>query len=71
MKIGLAPGEYASRALVKDGMTWKLTDDYFISEEEVMQFFQSGKNKYEYKWPVDIYENGFIYVPTKEEMEEK
>lgn len=76
MKIPNFPGEYGFRALfayyiklsdkwIFDG--WKLSDQYFLTEEEVIS--EAGRNSRSYKWPVEVNENGSVYIPDVSELE--
>lgn len=55
------------KAIYRDGGAWKLSEHYFFSEEEVKDFLGTI---YKYKWPVEVWENGSIYVPSEEELKE-
>lgn len=78
MKIKNVPGEVAFKALfvnnlfigdslIRDG--WRLSRNYYFSEEEVK--CDANRFKSSYKWPVEIWENGTIYIPSKEELQEE
>ena len=73
MKIKGQPGEFAFKALVYGyrgnlgtATSWQLTDGYFLSLDEAEK--QYGSNC---KWPVEVYDNGTVYVADVSEYEEK
>lgn len=69
---GNPPGEFASKALVKDPYTraWILTKDYYFSLEEAIEAWNPGKNPNAtaVKWPVEMQDDSLVYVPAPEEM---
>lgn len=75
MKIKGLPGEFAFRALIQDYIRsgdsmyldgWKLTDKYYFTKQEVVTEL-SRSNDY-FKWPVEVYEDGSVYIPSEEEL---
>lgn len=70
MKIPGMEGEYFFRALVPNKTEhqegWELSKEYFLSEAEVVAAY--GVH---YFWPVEIDENGVVYVPDKGEYDEE
>lgn len=60
MKIEGVPGQFWFRALV-NGIP---TERFFRTREEVAETLPPG-----WIWPIEILDNGTIYVPTKEELE--
>ncbi len=64
MKILNVPGEFAFKAMIKNGNGWKLTNEYYFNQKEVMHFNEG----YETIWPVEE-QDGQIYVPSQEELE--
>jgi hypothetical protein len=68
VKVNNVPGEFAFPALrtfaSADGhFSWEVTRMVYFSLEEAREF--EGKNA---KWPVQILENGEIYIPAPEEV---
>lgn len=63
MKIDRVPGEFFFKALFMRDGGWELSNRYY------------SENPYPgspgTKWPVEVYEDGSIYVPSEEELEEK
>lgn len=70
MKIENVPGEYGFKALIKwDSGIWGLTEGYFLNEKEVIDYIKHHEDKSrEFKWPVEVNDNGSIYCPAKEEL---
>lgn len=78
MKIKGLPGEFAFHALIKGTGTngyhslmwdgWKLSDEKFFTIDEI-EVLRTRYNT-EIKWPVEVYDDGSIYIPSKEELEE-
>lgn len=66
MKANNVPGEFGFKAVRQweEKGYWELSDNYFFSFEEAMKAW--GPN---IKWPVEVLDNGSIYVPAKEELE--
>lgn len=64
MKIDNVPGEFAFKALYLFESEWKLTIGYFFSFDEAKT--RCGTD--EIKWPVEVHEDGTIYVPAEEEL---
>ena len=63
MKIANTPGEFFFRALYLDPSDcWKLSISYFSTIEDAI--VQLGKKV---KWPVEILDNGAVYVPAPDE----
>ena len=69
------PGEFASKALVcieklvadRPGricLGWWLSEKYFFSLEEAKSAFPNKQ----VKWPVEKYDDSFVYVPAPEEL---
>lgn len=68
MKISNIPGEFGFKALVKyeQDFTYMLDHRVFFTLDAVKAAF--GPNA-DIKWPVEVYEDGSVYVPAKEELE--
>lgn len=76
MKINGMPGEFGFRALVQSSWeyfqqgieknieAWTLTQDYFLSKEDAEKFLSPNK----FKWPIEVYDNGTIYIPAEDEL---
>jgi hypothetical protein len=60
------PGEYGFRGLIPQESGWKLTENFYLSLEA---FLQDAKGC-NYFWPVEIQDNGIVYIPNKEELNE-
>lgn len=66
MKIKNVPGEFGFKALVNTQHNgWQLSTEYFFSLEEARFGFISAS----VKWPVEIFEDGVVYIPSPEELE--
>lgn len=80
MKMDMMPGEFAFKALVKakhttkdaDGKvysdSWGETTGFFLSLEEVQAYY--NPDDWDIKWPIEVLDNGSIYIPAKEEYTE-
>ena len=68
MKIGNVPGEFGFRALVKEDAGWLFNPRVFFTAEEAKEWFDKFPGTL-YKWPVEVYEDGSIYVPDPSELE--
>lgn len=68
MKLPRVPGEFAFKALVQvTGMSgWYLSGLVFFTKEEAQGYFARSN----IKWPVEVYEDGTVYVPAEEELKE-
>lgn len=64
MKISNVPGEFGSRALYKQYNYWTLTGCYYLTEDEVKEAMRD----FPYKWPVEVMDNGLIYIPDESEL---
>ncbi len=64
MKLPGLKGDYAFKALLKNGNGWKLTKEYFFTQTEVMHFNEG----YETIWPVEVQDGQIVYVPEQEEL---
>lgn len=66
MKIKGMDGEFGFKALVRDYGSvfsgWKLTDKYF--------FECPTSPSEQIKWPVEVLDDGSIYIPSEEELQE-
>ena len=69
MKINNVPGTFATKALYSsfhpNGFSWKLTEDYYFSLEEVKKHFIN----FNIKWPVEVYDDGTVYIPDEKELD--
>lgn len=75
MKINGVPGEFAFKAAIFEApSSWVVTTEYFFSKEEALQFFgrewdcTPKEAAPEVRWPVEVLDNGSIYVPAEEEL---
>lgn len=76
MKIKGMSGEFGFKAALK-GTTpetgiykgWWITDRVFFSKEEIDILYTP--EFWEVKWPVEVYEDGSVYVPSQEELNEE
>lgn len=68
MKISKVPGEFGFKALFQLTSGWVLSEQYFFSLEDAKCTCPSTMN---IKWPVEVYENGSIYIPTEDELNEE
>lgn len=81
MKIDKVPGEFAFKCLFKLQYTevgndrhtpdrlithsgWSLSSEYYLNIEEAKKAHGNLV-----LWPIEIYEDGSIYIPSKEELE--
>lgn len=68
MKIEGVSGEFAFRALVRYiDSTWKpdwIITPYYFNRNEVEERYPG----YEIKWPIEVYEDGSIYIPSEGEL---
>lgn len=66
MKINTLPGDFLFKGLIKINNTnkWILTEEYFLSAEDMKK---SLTGTAEIKWPVEVYDDGSIYVPDPSE----
>ncbi len=58
-------GEFAFKALVKGTGGWVPTEEFFFTLEEA----EAATEDYEIRWPIELYDDGTIYVPAPEELE--
>lgn len=67
MKINGVPGDHAFHALCRPASdrAWELTIGYFFNQKEVMESYQN----YQVIWPIEVREDGTIYVPDQSELE--
>lgn len=71
MKIENVPGEFGFRALIKwDSGIWGLSEGYFLNEDEVKAYIHhhEPEKSREFKFPVEVNDNGSIYVPHEDEL---
>ncbi len=63
-------GDFGSKALIESGNGWVLTDRYFFSLTEAVRYAKGliGTERVEVKWPVEKYDDSFVYVPAPEEL---
>lgn len=65
MKLKGIPGEFFFRGLIYNGVGyWKLTEGYYSSFKELEDVYGE-----DVKWPVEIMDDGSIYVPDTSELE--
>ncbi len=74
MKCNGIPGEFAFKALIAGlseeigkNQGWRLTEERFFSLEEVRRWYTL--KYFDIKWPVEVYEDGSIYIPDQSELE--
>lgn len=73
VRIPNVPGEFSFKALIHTSYTpttyagWRLSDHVFFSLEEAKEAFPNS----EIKWPVEVWEDGSVYVATEEEWKEE
>lgn len=65
MKIRGMKGDFAFKALYHLPSGWVLSEQYFFSIEDVGS---SCGPKVQFIWPVEIGDNGEIYVPSEDEL---
>lgn len=73
MKIKGTTGEFGFKALVKEivpssrpQQVWHLTEWFVFSKEEAQKYLGSS---YEVIWPVEVMDNGSVYIPDQSEFE--
>lgn len=67
MKIKGMDGEFGFRALVMNmGHELILSPGYYLTREQVINAHCDGN----FIWPVEVYENGVVYIPSEEELQE-
>jgi len=64
MKIKGLPGEFGFRALFCDysASKWKLSDSFY--------FYKPVLPDCKVKWPVEVFDDGSVYIPSLEELNE-
>lgn len=75
MKISNVPGEFGWKALVyfsipegcRGSKGYRLTEEFFFSEEDVRDTYHD--EQWRIKWPVEVMDNGTVYVPDPSELE--
>lgn len=69
MKIEGIEGEYAFKALIRNpgNYAWDLTPFYYLNIKDIEKDYPNVVET-DVKWPVEVMENGAIYVPSKEEL---
>lgn len=65
MQINGLKGEFAFKALFQLTSGWILSEQWFFSLEDVKKSCPTTMN---IKWPVEVYEDGTIYIPSEEEL---
>ncbi len=69
MKINNVPGEFAFKALYRSVTRgFILSDHFYFSEQEAINDLLTSSGL-ELKWPVEVYDDGSVYIPTPEELE--
>ena len=73
MKIKGLPGEFGFKALIKGLKTetqnylgWTLTESRYFSLDEIPEYKE--KEYFAVKWPVEVYEDGSVYIPHEDEL---
>ncbi len=70
MKINGLNGEFAFHCLkpsiFEGSHYWVISDDYFFSKEEAQKHYGT----LDIKWPVQVYEDGSVYIPHESELKE-
>ena len=65
--VNALPGEFASKALIRSSLGgWWISPDFYFSLEEAKHDFPHAD---QIKWPIEVYDDSFIYVPDKSELE--
>lgn len=66
MKIPNMPGEFAFPCLYLDPeyFGWELSKKFFFTFQEAQDTYR----RFIVKWPVEVYEDGSVYVPAEEEI---
>jgi len=64
MRIANTDGEWGFKALgrINAQMGWELSSWYYLSLEEAKKWSP------EVKWPVEVFENGSVYIPDESEL---
>jgi hypothetical protein len=65
MKIKNVPGEWGFRALVPAWRGYDLSQVFYLSLEDAKKDYP----KTDIKWPVEVLENGAVYIPDPSELE--
>lgn len=65
MKIEGMAGEFAFKALFQLTSGWVLSEQFFFSLEDAKATCPQTMN---IKWPVEVYDNGTIYIPNEDEL---
>lgn len=60
MKIDKVPGEFAFKALFQTANGWELSTNYYFANPLPLDPMT--------KWPVEIDSDGFVYIPSEEEL---
>lgn len=63
MKINGLPGEFAFKALIRrEGpyTSWEATPEYYFEQPHIIG--------YVVKWPVEVWDNGSVYIPNENEL---
>ena len=76
MKLSGQPGEFASKALIKNVFSgdWNLTKGYFFTYEEALENYRrltvlsEEEFRKNVKWPVEVYDQSLIYIPNESEL---
>ena len=72
MKMGNIPGEFGFKAAYRAAGGWGVSDAFFFNKEEAIKclsYMSISPDLVEVKWPVEINENGTVYVPDPSEFE--
>ena len=70
MKLKSLEGDFAFKGLFKsknstDG--WKPTIEVYFSKDEIIKDFG---DTFDVKWPIEVYEDGSVYIPCDSELKE-
>jgi len=64
MKINSQPGDYLFKALINMGSGWSVSEYFFFSREAAVKYSKTAI------WPIEILDNGTIYIPSDSELNE-
>lgn len=77
MKVENVPGQFGFHVAVRvkpiddqksvERKVWALVPGYYLTKEDVLTDFSD--EKFEVMWPVEVNDNGSIYIPDKSELQ--
>ena len=73
MKISKVPGDFFFPALFKEapGFPWQVSGRYLFRNRADVEEWMRRINAAHWLWPIEICEDGSIYLPSKEELNEE